>query len=137
MYSILFLDIGVTVKRTKTDPSGNEIVVQDVKPEDDPQTKFYTQHMKRHLPPTMADRPTARAFDEHLSKQVSYSFAEQKFASEDYSPKDSEIASNYGKTLWIMSGCLLILIAVVGIINHNDNKQFEKLIQENKAKKSA
>lgn len=93
--------------------------------------------MKRHLPPTLADRPTARTFDEDLGKRVSESFRERTFASEDYSHKDSEIDSKYGKSLGILGGVLIILTFVVGIIKHTDNRHFEKMVKENKEKKSA
>lgn len=93
--------------------------------------------MKRHLPPTMADRPTARAFDENLGKKVSELFTEQTFTSEDYSQKGSEIERKYGKNIGIMAGIIFIFAVVVAIIKHNDNKQFEKMIQKNKEKKSA
>lgn len=113
------------------------MAVQEAKAEDDAQTKFYTQHMKRHLPPTMADRPSARAFDENLGKQVSESFRERMFASEDYSQKDSEIDSKSGKSLAIMVGISFLFIVVVGIMRHNDDKQFEKMVKENKEKKKS
>lgn len=135
LYSILFLDIGGIVQQPKTDSSSNEIVVKDAQPEDDAQTKFYTQHMKRQMPPTMADRPSVRAFDADLGKQVSESFTEQKLASEKYSQKDSEMDSNYERSLGILVGFLIIIALVVGIIKHNDDWQFEKMIEVNKVKK--
>lgn len=136
MYLIFVEDIGGIGHRPKTDPSGNEMVVQDVQSEDDAQTKFYTQHMKRHLPPTMADRPSTRSFDANLGKQVSESFREQTFAYEDHYQKDAEMDTNYGKTLAILAGTLFILTIVVAIIRHNDEKQFEKIVKKNKEAKS-
>lgn len=108
------------------------MVVQDVQPEDDAQTKFYTQHIKRHLPPTMADRPTTRSFDANLGNRVSESFRERTLAYEDHSQNDAEMDTNYGKTLAILAGTLFILTVVVAIIEHNDEKQFEKIVRKNK-----
>lgn len=54
-----------------------EIVVHEME-QDDPQTKFYKQHMRRSEVPDMAGRISARDLDDWTSQQISKSFRQNQ-----------------------------------------------------------
>lgn len=139
IFTDTFSGIGGFVQRPKTEPTGNEMVVQSPEAEDDAQTKFYKQHMKRNLPPSMADRTATRDFDDILTKQTSESFREKQrwLATEGSSAEDFRTLRQNQSNVMIAIGITIFLAFAGQIFWTIESKKFNKMIEENKEKKSS
>lgn len=129
--------IGVFSHRPKSATTGSEIVVQEAETEDDAQTKFYTQHMKRSLPPHMADRPVTRDFDIRLEKQTTASFKERQksLSLRGNTADDNRIQDEKLFNLNIIASIIIILVILCEIYLYHENK-YEKMLKQKETKKS-
>lgn len=85
--------------------------------EDDAQTKFYKQHMKRHEVPDMAGRMSARDFDSWANTQITKSFQQKQRLKEMVTEHEAEFKSQkfkYDGLGFIICAITFMYIAMSG-----------------------
>lgn len=131
------IGFGSFAHRPQNAQTGSEMVVQDPEDEADAQTKFYTQHMKRNLPPHMADRPTTREFDNTLDKTISQSFKErQKWMKSKDATEDKKEHFETHRSFFTGFTIAIPIFIVASIFVYIEEQKYVKTLRENKEKKS-
>lgn len=132
----MFLGMGGFSHRPASATSGSEIVVQEEEEEDDAQTKFYTQHMKKHLPPHLAERTAAREFDDFLGKQISNSFNETKKRRQAtfQASGDNDMFKESNSGISTVIGIFILILTVSSIYFHIKGQEYEKQLRKNRNK---
>lgn len=109
----IIVGIGTFSRQNITQSTGTESEILHEEVEDDAQTKFYKQHMVKSQPPVMANRVSARDFDEWSSMQITKSFERSKLGKELRRQREEdrkeaiEKANNMGFVYYI--GIMVIL----------------------------
>lgn len=88
----------------------NVVVVEE---DDDPQTKFYKQHMKRSERPPIDGRTTIYNFDEWTKECITKSFARQQDFKE-YQKREQHFVESERETKSMLGGIFAIFI-IIGI----------------------
>lgn len=118
--------------------SGTESEILYEEEEEDPQTKFYKQHMVKSQPPIMADRATARDLDKWASDQISNAFSRQqngkrmKEIAKEFS-EDGKLRSK--QLMWLFSICTAMFL-ILSIIKYLENRIFDAELQKKNQKGS-
>lgn len=93
--------------------------------------------MARYTVP-LSERPSAQALDYNLSKRSSEIFKERQkwLSTRDEVAYDAEIDEKSTKNFMILIGIMIIVLLFGHFFRYKDEKHFEKILKENKEKKS-
>lgn len=129
LYLLVSHSSGAFSQQAKTQRTGNEIVVQD--------TDAYARHIARYTA-EMGERPTAQAFDKSLSDQNSDIFMKKQKWLAEKQELESELEEDAksSKNMIILIGIVFFGAVIAMFIRQSNEKRYEKMLRENKAKKS-
>lgn len=109
---LLVFDLGIGSFGKTEHTNETETVVEEEEVEDDAQTKFYKQHMIKSQPPDMANRTTARDFDQWAVNRITETFQQRKLVKELIREREQDMNDAEARDRFRGIFCLGLLMIV-------------------------